>query len=232
MNQSRKYQRSANRLPVGARILEAATLTDTTLVAARLSAFTAVHRRFEEAQAVVSEVQQRADAITTRIAAAEAAHDAAVEDLVYALLADRKPRRNAFSDYGDESPSGLRHRGPADKVSATAALVAAVAADPDVSAQSRTAADALRAASQELAALLEPLGPVEAELRRARAARDAIADEWDDAVGALRRGARVAADEGATNLYSILFGSIGRTRTRPKRNTETTAAPGDDQAAA
>lgn len=232
MNQSRKYQRSASRLPLGARILEAATLTDTSLIAARLAAFAAVHQRFAAAQTVVTEVQQRADAITTRIVAAEAAHDTAVEELVYALLADRKPRRNAFSDYGDETPSRLRSRAPAEKVSATAALVAAVAADPDVSGKSRKAADALRVASQALAALLEPLGPVEAELRRARTARDAIAEEWDEALGALRRGARVAADEGATNLHSILFGSIDRPRKRVKGETDDTPPPADDQAAA
>lgn len=71
-----------------------------------------------------------------------------------------------------------------------------------------------------------------AELRRARTARDAIAEEWDEALGALRRGARVAADEGATNLHSILFGSIDRPRKRVKGETDDTPPPADDQAAA
>jgi hypothetical protein len=51
-------------------------------------------------------------------------------------------------------------------------------------------------------ARLETLGVA---VRDARSSRDAVAPAWEAALGALRRGARAAAADGATTLYATLF---------------------------
>lgn len=232
MKQTAKVQATNRRLQLGATILEAAAVTDTRVVATRFDAFVAIHRRFVESHNTVVEAQAKADTISAQVATAEAAHDAVFDDLLCALVNDHKARHNPVADYGVGSPSRILSKGPADKVAAVAALVSAVLADSDVSPKTREVAEALRSAAQAIALQLDGLAPAEAEYQRLRSTRDALAEEWDEALGALRRGARIAADEGAPNLHAILFGAADEARTRKKRETSSEQPPADDKAAA
>ncbi len=232
MKQTAKVQATNRRLQLGATILEAAAVTDTRVVTNRLDAFVAIHRRFVESHNNVVEAQGKADTIGAQVAVAEAAHDAVFHDLLCALIADHKPRHNPFAHYGVGSPARLLKKGPAEKVAAVAALVSAVLADPDVSPKTRQVAEALRTAAQAIAVHLDALAPAEAEYQRLRSTRDALAEEWDEALGALRRGARIAADEGAPNLHAILFGAADEARTRKKRETSSEEPPAEGKAAA
>ncbi len=221
MNHKSKKQGAgaAARLKAGAAVLEGAGVIDTQLVAARLEAFREAHRRYDEAHSAVLALQARVVELDAQVDTLDAAHDDAIEELMRVLVLDRKPRRNPLGGYGIEPPSRIQHRGPAAKVAATAMVVAAVQADATVSERSREATEALRRAAQAVAERLAQRVPIAAELEQARAVRDAIAPDFDKALQSLRRGARIAADEGAPNLYAILFGGIDKP-TRRKATSE------------
>ncbi len=228
-----KSHRSNNRrLKLGATILEAAAVADTRIIANRFENFAATHRRFVEAQSAVDAMQRRVDVANEQIAADEAIHDQAFEQLLIALLTDGKPRTNPIAEYGVNAPARLLTKTTAFKLAAVAALVPAVLADGAVSAKTREKAEALRAAAQVLAPQLDGLTSLEAELQRLRGLRDAVAEEWDQALRALRRGARIAADEGATHLYEILFGADEATHQRKTSEATPEAPASDDKAAA
>jgi hypothetical protein len=71
-------------------------------------------------------------------------------------------------------------------------------------------------------ARIEALGTT---ARNARSSRDAVAQAWDTALGALKRGARAAADDGATTLYSTLFERPARTKARNHKPSPAPAPP-------
>ena len=59
--------------------------------------------------------------------------------------------------------------------------------------------------------------PVEAALRTARRARDAVRQQWNRDLAALKLRAQAAADDGAPHLHAALFASVGRTSRKQRR---------------
>jgi len=233
MNHRNIMQRPTGRLEIGKAVLDAARVIDTSLIASRLASFAAIHQSLADAQSVVATAQNDLSAEIDRVKAAAAVLDAAIDDLLYPLMTDRRQRRNAFAPFGIEAPSVVLQMNPAEKGKAIVSLTAALKNEHSLSAKTQECAAAAEAAALALLAALEPCGLIDAALRKARSNRDGIAEQWDDALRVLRRGARVAADEGASDLHSILFGRTVRQRKRkpapdaggtPDDNSDTVAA--------
>lgn len=93
----------------------------------------------------------------------------------------------------------------ADGLKGLSVLLAAVQRSKTVSkATLQTARDVekvMRAVEQAQA----PIDKLAAALHDARRTRDAVGGNWDAALGALKRGARAAVDDGAPQLYAVLF---------------------------
>jgi len=227
MNRRNIVQRPTNRIETGKAVLDAAQVIDTSLVATRLANFAAIHQAYVDAQSVVDTAQNDLSTAMARVTAADTALDAAIDDLVFPLMYDRRQRRNAFAPFGVDAPSVVIHMNPAEKAKTIITLVAAIKNDAELSASSQEAAAAAEVAALALQSALEPGGAIDAALRKARSNRDALADQWDDALKMLRRGARVAADEGASDLFAILFGRTERGHKRTKTAPEA-ATKSDD----
>ncbi len=58
---------------------------------------------------------------------------------------------------------------------------------------------------------------LQASVRDARRTRDAVAQGWESALAALKRGARAAADDGAPQLYATLFAPAGRSASKSSK---------------
>lgn len=226
MTQRKSIQRPSGRLQVGKAVLAAASVVDTSLVANRLAKFAAVHELLEAAQRTVDAHQKRFEQRLAKVGTAEAALSDALDELIYALLAERRPRQNPLAPYGNVSSTSIARMKPAERSVAVEHLVAELARDTTLSPATVEAVDTVRRSARNLNAALEPVVAAEAALRDARSNRDRIADDWDDALRALRRGSRIAADEGAPHLYSTLFGRTARPAPRAKAQPAT--SPHDD----
>jgi hypothetical protein len=79
----------------------------------------------------------------------------------------------------------------------------------------------LRTAQTRLAEwALAPVAQLQDTVRDARRTRDAVAQGWESALAALKRGARAAADEGAPDLYPTLFPPVIRAVMKSKTPEE------------
>lgn len=201
---------AGQRLEVGASILAAARLTDTRLVKDRLTAFARTQRAYADAQRKVTAVEKQLAAAQRRVSENEAAQGEAIEMLARALVTDGQPRGNPFAAFGAPSPYGIRRLPVADGLKALSVLLAAVQRSKTASkATLQTARDVekVRRAVEQAQA---PIDKLVVSLHDARRTRDAVGGNWDAALGALKRGARAAADEGAPQLYSVLFERAAR----------------------
>lgn len=208
MNSSRNIHRPTRRQSVGNAILEAASVVDTTAVARRLEAFTSAHVAYDAAQNAVVEATERVGAIRAGIAKGADPIDAAVDNLVIALIVDRRPRPNPLSHYGAPRQSAIAHMASVPKARTVLALVAGLEADDTLSAASRKATAAARVAAETVVEAARPLGPAETALRQARLARDGLGRNWDQALVNLKSDARIASNEGHDDLYTLLFAAI------------------------
>jgi hypothetical protein len=204
---------AGQRLEAGASILAAARLTDTRLVKDRLATFARTQRAYTDAQHKVGVVERQLAAAQRRVSECEATQGEAVEMLARALVSDGQPRGNPFAGFGAPSPYAITRLPVAEGVKALAALLGAVRRNKTVSkATLQTTRDVeklMRATEQAHA----PIDKLTAALHEARRARDAVGANWDAALGALKRGARAATDDGAPQLYAVLF----ERATRPNR---------------
>lgn len=218
-----------SRLEAGASILAAARTTDTRLVKDRLAAFERAQRAYNDAQQKVDAVEVELTAAQRRLSECDAAQDAAVEVLARALVGDGQPRSKPFAAFGAPSPAAILRLPVADEAKALAALVAAVQCNKTVSKSTLQIARDVDKAARAVEQALVPIDQLTATLREARRTRDAIGADWDTALGTLKRGARAAADDGAPQLYSILFERATRTNGKNgkngKRPPQTASAP-------
>lgn len=210
MTDYRIKHRPSRRQQVGNAVLHAASVVETRAVAKRLAAFTEAHAVYEEAQTAVDAAQAQRRDVRRNMADSSTALEHAIDELAFALVVDRRPRMNPFSAYDVPSPSALKESSLADRLRAAPAVVAAVVADETLSDSSHKAAEALGLQVDALAAATEPLASAEVTLRTARLTRDRVGREWDRALHNLKRDVRIAADEGAEDLYELLFGGLDK----------------------
>ena len=215
---TRRKSSPGMRLRLGASVLSAARLVDTRLVKERLGRFEEMHRTYAAAQRKADAVEEELAAVQARVAACDAVQDQAVEALAAALAGEGHARRNPFETFGAPSPSVIMRLPFTEEPAAVRQLVAAIEGSRTVSVSKATLA-AAHAADKAARAVEETVGPLaklEDAVRHARRTRDSVVPGWESALAALRRGARVAADEGATDLYARLFGLVARATPRSK----------------
>lgn len=202
-------------LKAGAAILAAARTVDTRLIKDRLAAFAQAHQVYANADAKVQQAEVEFDKVHAQFRTQQ---HTVVDALARALLADGQPLRNAFTAFGGATPGGLLRLGPDDAVKALPELIAAIRRSKTLG---KTMLQAVQGAEKSVRGLEQALGRMQA-LRTteqdARAGRDAVGQTWEVALGALKRGARAAADEGAPTLYATLFD-------RPTRSSAKAAKP-------
>ncbi len=218
----------AFRLRIGDSVLSAARVLDTRLVNDRLARFEREHGRYVEAQRMVTAIDLRLRAARARLSRCDAVQDEAVESLARALVGDGHRIRHPFAAFGARSPSKLSRLPFADEAKAVHQLVRAVARNQRASKRTtqaaRVADDAARAVEQAIIGVEQ----VEARLRAARHARDAIGRGWHLAYSALKRAALAAGDDGAPEIHAVLFAPPPRVpakrkrRMRPPRSVRTT----------
>jgi len=202
-------------LKSGVAILAAARTVDTRLIKDRLAAFDHAQQSYTGAEAKV----QHAEAELEKAAAHFRSEQQDVVDaLARALVADGQPLKNPFAAFGAAAPGTLMRMPPAEAAKALPQLIATMRHSKT---QGKATLQALTAAEKTMRALDQALIRIEAmrtATHHARAARDAVAQTWNAALGALKRGARAAADDGAPTLYGTIFD-------RPTHATSKNAKP-------
>jgi hypothetical protein len=220
------------RLQLGASVLSAARAVDTSLVKDRLARFERVHRTYVTAQRRVDAAETALRAAQARLAECDAIQDEAVEILARALVADGQPRGNPFDTFGAPAPGTLMRLPFTEETEAVHRLVAAIQRSKGASPATLEAAQAGDKAAAAVAQAMAPVEKLQEGVRDARRTRDAVAQGWESALAALRRGARAAADEGAPDLYPTLFPAVGRTTTKTKTTDDEPPTATDTSTAA
>jgi hypothetical protein len=199
------------RAEIGVAVLAAAETVVTRLVRERLTAFAAMHERYIEAQRIVAAAEVKLAAAAAVVRRCDAEQDAAADHLARALLLEGQPRANPFRGFGVPSPAVLQRRAAAAEAKAIHKLVAAVRRLPGCAAATLKAADAAASAAGAVEKALAAMLPPAAALHTARLARDAVGQQWNRALAALKLHALAAADDGAPQLHTALFRSVRRT---------------------
>jgi hypothetical protein len=121
------------------------------------------------------------------------------------LVADGQPLRNSFKAFGAASTGALMRMQPADVVKTLPPLIGGLRRSK---ALGKATLQMLPGAEKTIRGMDQALADMEARrtvVQEARATGAAIAQNWETALAALKRGARAAADDGAPTLYAILF---------------------------
>lgn len=197
------------RSEIGAAVLAAAEVVDTQVVQRRVTTFAATHRRYMNAQRAVEAAEAPLAAAQAQLAQRDREQDESITLLARALVRDRQPRANPFRAFGVPSPAAMQRLAVADEAKTIHRLVAAVQQSQAVSKHTRQVAQAADDAACAVELALASIDQLQAAVRVARLARDAIGHSWDRDLAALKRAARAAADEGAPHLHAALF-SRGR----------------------
>lgn len=206
------------RAEIGAAVLGAAETVETQLVEPRLAGFAATHRRYLAAQQVVAAAEAKHAAAAALVRRRDGEQDAAVDRLACALIvSERRSRHNPFRGFGVPSPSLLQRLPVGAEARAIQQLVAAVQRIEGCTRSTLRVAQAAVAAGCAVEEALLALQRLEAKLRTARLARDAIGKTWDRHLAGLKFSARAAAADGAPHLHAALFGAQRRPR-RKKRS--------------
>ncbi len=215
------------RLQLGASVLSAARAVDTRLVRARLGRFERQHRRYVEAQRKVDTAESRLRAAQARIAKLDELQDEAVEALACELAHEGHPRKKPFEAFGATTPAAIAHLPFAESATAVHELVANVQRGKTVSKETLQAAVAADKTARAVEQAIGPIAKLQDNVRHARRMRDALAEGWESALAALRRGARSAADEGEPDLYPALFPAVVRVAKKGKetKSEEPAATP-------
>ncbi|HXQ21301.1 MAG TPA: hypothetical protein VN812_06475 [Candidatus Acidoferrales bacterium] len=180
-----------------------------------MAAFERTHQAYVNSDAKV----QQADADVAKTQAQlHADHADVVDMLARAQVADGQPLRKPFGAIGGSTPAALLRLSPEAAVKPLSDLIAAMR-------RSKTTGKATLQVLPGVDKLVHGLEQGRARLDALRAAalaarnsRDALAPTWDADLGALKRGARAAADDGAPTLYAALFD-------RPKHAAAKTPKP-------
>lgn len=210
--------KSANaQLKAGAAILAAARTTDTKPVKDRLGAFDHAQQAYADAHGKM--LHAEADLAKAQ-AQFRAEQKGVVDALARALVADGQSLKSPFAAFGAVTMGKLLRMAPADAAKALPELITTIRRSK---ALGKVTLDALPKVEKSAAGLQPALAQIEAlatAVRNGRSSRHAVAQAWETALGALKRGARAAADDGAPSLYATLF---DRPRTKSKNHKPTPA---------
>ncbi len=217
-----------SRLQTGTALLAGARGVDTRLITARLKQFERVHKVYADAQARVEKAEAQLRAAQAVLSERDIDQDESVDALARALIADGESRTNPFASFGPLSPAAVMRLPFGDEARAIHQLVSAVRRTKKLPPATVRAAQAADKAAGALERALLPIAKLEGVLREARHTRDAIAQDWENALASVKRGARAAADEGAPRLYDTLFSRMSR----PAKAASSRSTAGETQAPA
>ena len=192
-------------LQAGLSILAAARTVDTRPIKARLMAFERAQNELNAAHAQVTAAEAQLAAAQTALDGLDADQDQHVDAMARALIADGLSRTNPFGVFGSAAPGALIALPVADEAQAIHQLVIAIQRHKPLAEASVQAAHNLDNAARAVEEGLAHIETLQAALREARHTREAVAQRWTRAAAALKRGARAAADDGAPQLYGMLF---------------------------
>jgi hypothetical protein len=198
---------------------KAAKAIATSTVKARLAAFARVHREYLAVEVKVNKAEEVLRAQQTKLGDADARQDEATEALAEALIKEGQPRTNPFKPLGFPAPSAILKMGGTAEAQVLLKLAKRAAGPRDTP---RGVVSAARAAARGAQSVLKAAAPLDRLMEAHHAAlghRDAIAEKWEKNFAALKNSARAAADEGATEIYDVLFGAFSprRAAARPRR---------------
>lgn len=228
MKTSKSKLSHAVRLDMGELVLLAADRADVSLVEKEVAGLAEAHQRFVAAQSNVDAAQGRVRAEVGKLSGHIDRQDDLLEPLLVALVADGHPRLDPLAAFGGGKPSSFQRLGYKSRQKAFRKLVTAILGNGSPSEATVAAAMALERSVDELERCLEPVEPLEAELRTARRKRNLESDAWDTAYAALRSAARHASFAGAKELYGELF---DRAMARPPTRKRKPAAEAAGEAA-
>jgi hypothetical protein len=198
------------RIRLGTAVLTAAKSVNVKPVKARLDAFQRAQRAYAGAQDKVEAAEAALHAAHERLAQRDREQDNAVDVLARALIAEGQSRSKPFAGYGGPTPAVLINMPAGEAAQQIHALVTALQRNSGLSKATQQAIAAADKAAHATEKVLAPIEALQATAREARQARDALAQSWDKAVAALKRGARAAIDDGEPYLYAMLFGQGAR----------------------
>ena len=213
------------RLRFGAAVLTAAKSANVKPVQARLEGFARVQGDFAAAHARVEKAEAALAAAEARVAQRDREQDEAVERLARALINEGQSRTKPFAGCGGPTPAALMRLPVAQEAQAIQALVTALGRSPGLSKATQQAMSAADKAAHLVEKALEPIAGLQAAVDAAREARDALTPTWDNALAALKRGARAAVDEGAPHLYATLFQPPARNSKRARHTSPVPVTP-------
>ncbi|MFI5396266.1 MAG: hypothetical protein ACHQ9S_12105 [Candidatus Binatia bacterium] len=147
-------------------------------------------------------------------------------------MADGQPLRDPFAAFTNLTTGALMRLASAEAAKALPELVAAIRRSKTAGKATLQAVQGAEKVTRGLEQALARLDALRTAARDARVTREAVAHAWELTLGALKRGARAAADDGAPNLYATLFDRAARTSTKAAKPTpQPSSAPSSSPAA-
>lgn len=195
----------ASQLQAGEAILAAARTVDTGLVKARLTAFERAQRDYVAAHAKVQDAEADLSAAQVRLGELDADQDAAVDAVARALINEGRPRLNPFSGLAPQAPGAMMKLAFAEEAAQIHQLVATLRGAPGISKATLAAAAAAEKAATVVERGVGELTGLQAAINTARHNRDGAGQTWATALGALKRAAKAATDDGGVDLHRVLF---------------------------
>ena len=188
---------TTRQLNAGAAILAAARTADTRLIKDRLAAFERAQHGYVQAHAKMQQAEAEVEKAQAQFRTEE---QGLVDTLARALVADGQPLRDPFAAFANLPTGALMRLAPAEAAKALPELVAAIRRSKTVGKGTLQAVQSVEKVTRGLEPALVRLEMLRTAARDTRATREAVAQAWELALGAVKRGARAAADDGAPNL--------------------------------
>lgn len=208
------------RKDAGDAVIAAAKTQDTKKVRAQLAAFTKAHGAYALALTKVSAAESVRDLAQRAVGEADAAQDAAIEDLARVLVSEKASRQSPLKGLTKYSVSDLKNLAVAKEAAEAQKIVAALNKREKPSKELKRVTKELAASSAAVLKAITSVTPREKLYQDTLNARDALGQPWETTLAYLKRAVRVAEDNGATGLFAALF---QRTATAPKKKPATAA---------
>ena len=226
MSTTRVGKSAAAQLKPGAAILAAARTADTRLIKDRLAAFDRAQQGYADAHA---QLLQAEAALETAQAEFRTEQQGVVDALARALLADGQPLRDPFAGFGAAPTGTLMRMPPGEAVKALPQLIATIRRSKTLGKLTSQALPAAEKATRAMDQAVTRMDDLRTAAHSAHATRAAVAHKWEAALGALKRGARAAADDGAPTLYATLFERPSRTNGKNHKAAQPAGPPAAPQ---
>ncbi|HEX7407052.1 MAG TPA: hypothetical protein VF515_05305 [Candidatus Binatia bacterium] len=173
---------AATQLKAGAAILAAARTVDTRLIKDRLGAFDRAQQGYADAHAKVLQAEASLETAQVEFRTEQ---EAVVDGLARALLADGQPLRHPFAGFGAATQGAIMHMPPGEVVKALPQLIATIRRSKTLGKLTLQALPAAEKATRAMDQAVTRMDDLRTAAHNAHATRDAVAQKWEAALGAL-----------------------------------------------